>query len=123
MNSSRNQRFTFPLLGRIACAISIARLTYVTEETTDGFRMHSSGLFPAVRSSNDNVSEHPVCTISIAYELRTPGNNPEESIRQSKHDESLKSRIDDLKISYMIIVRLDAFVILQAWEIPGWERL
>jgi hypothetical protein len=29
---------------------------------------------------------------TLAFELQTPGNNPEESIRHSKHGESLKSR-------------------------------
>jgi hypothetical protein len=29
---------------------------------------------------------------TLAFKLQTPGNNPEESIRHSKNDESLKSR-------------------------------
>jgi hypothetical protein len=30
---------------------------------------------------------------TLAFKLQTPGNNSEESIRHSKHGESLKSRI------------------------------
>jgi hypothetical protein len=57
-------------------------------------RTLSSGLFPSICSLNANISEHPVCSIFIgtyedatvcskmvAFELQTPGNNPEESIQ------------------------------------------
>jgi hypothetical protein len=33
-----------------------------------------------------------VCSEMLEFKLQTPGNNPEESIRHSKHGESLKSR-------------------------------
>jgi hypothetical protein len=65
--------------------------------------MLSSELFPGVCSLNANVLEHCVCSMFIGewgrtqcsetleFKLQTPGNNPEESIRHSKHSESLKS--------------------------------
>jgi hypothetical protein len=34
--------------------------------------------------------EHTECSETLAFELQTTGNNPEESIRHSKHGESLK---------------------------------
>jgi hypothetical protein len=65
--------------------------------------MLSSGLFPGVCSLNPNVLGHTVpssylpayedgtqCSETLAFKLQTPGNNPEESIQHSKHDESLK---------------------------------
>jgi hypothetical protein len=37
--------------------------------------------------------EQTECSETLAFKLQTPGNNPNENIRQSKHGESLKSRI------------------------------
>jgi hypothetical protein len=37
--------------------------------------------------------EQTVSSETLAFKLHTTGNNPEESIRHSKHGESLKSRI------------------------------
>jgi hypothetical protein len=37
--------------------------------------------------------EQTVCSETLAFKLQTPGNNPEEGIRHSKHGESLKSRM------------------------------
>jgi hypothetical protein len=66
--------------------------------------MLSSGPFPGVCSLNANVSEHSVCSVvilmkmeqtqcseTLKFKLQTSGNNPEESIRHSKHGESVKS--------------------------------
>jgi hypothetical protein len=36
--------------------------------------------------------EQAECSETLAFKLQKPGNNPEESIRRSKHGESLKSR-------------------------------
>jgi hypothetical protein len=36
--------------------------------------------------------EQTECSETLAFKLQTPGNNPEESIRNSKHAESFKSR-------------------------------
>jgi hypothetical protein len=36
--------------------------------------------------------EQTECSETLAFKLQTPGNNPEESIRHSKHGERLKSR-------------------------------
>jgi hypothetical protein len=36
--------------------------------------------------------ERTECSETLAFKLQTPGNNPKENIRRSKHDESLKSR-------------------------------
>jgi hypothetical protein len=36
--------------------------------------------------------EQTECSETLAFKLQTPGNNPEESRRHSKHGESLKSR-------------------------------
>jgi hypothetical protein len=37
--------------------------------------------------------EHTECSETLAIKLHTPENNPKENIRNSKHGESLKSRI------------------------------
>jgi hypothetical protein len=37
--------------------------------------------------------EQTECSETLAFKLQTPGNNPEESIRHSKHKKSLKSKI------------------------------
>jgi hypothetical protein len=37
--------------------------------------------------------ERTECSETMAFKLQTPGNNPKENIRHSKHGESLKSRI------------------------------
>jgi hypothetical protein len=37
--------------------------------------------------------EQTKCSETLAFKLQTPGNNPEESKRHSKHGKSLKSRI------------------------------
>jgi hypothetical protein len=65
--------------------------------------MLSSGLFPGVCSLNTDVPEHCMshlhrsmkmghteCSEMLASTLQTPGNNPEESARHSKHGKSLK---------------------------------
>jgi hypothetical protein len=36
--------------------------------------------------------EHTKCAETLTFKLQTPGNNPEEGIRNSKHGEILKSR-------------------------------
>jgi hypothetical protein len=36
--------------------------------------------------------ERTECSETLAFKLQTPGNNPKENIRHSKHGESLKSR-------------------------------
>jgi hypothetical protein len=33
------------------------------------------------------------CSETSAYKIQTPGNNPEENIQHTEHDESLKSKI------------------------------
>jgi hypothetical protein len=40
------------------------------------------------------------CSETLAYEIRTPGNYPEESIQHSEHGESLKSRIIIINYSF-----------------------
>jgi hypothetical protein len=35
--------------------------------------------------------EQTECSETLAYKIQTPGNYPEESIKESEHDESLKS--------------------------------
>jgi len=37
--------------------------------------------------------EQVECSETLAYEIQTPGNYPEESIQHSEHGESLKSRM------------------------------
>jgi len=36
------------------------------------------------------VSEHSVCSETLAYKIQTPGNYPKESKQHSEHGESLK---------------------------------
>jgi hypothetical protein len=36
--------------------------------------------------------EQTECSETLAFELQTPGNNPKENLRHSRHGESLKSR-------------------------------
>jgi hypothetical protein len=40
--------------------------------------------------------ERTECSETLAFKLQTPGNNPKENIRHSKHGGSLKSRINVL---------------------------
>jgi hypothetical protein len=45
-----------------------------------------------LHTSSPMKMELTECSETLAYELQTPGNHPEESIRHSEHGESLKSR-------------------------------
>jgi hypothetical protein len=67
--------------------------------------------FTGVCSLNTNVSEHSVCSIFIVEYVwtsakpHTPANHTEESIQQSEHGESLKSR----KSPYSLCIRTFLF--------------
>jgi transposase len=85
-----------------------------------GFCMLSSGWFAGTWSLYAEVLEHSVCSIfigthlptkmeqaeyteTLAYKLQMPVNHPEESIKRSEYDESLKSR---MRKSYSVTVTL-----------------
>jgi hypothetical protein len=40
--------------------------------------------------------EQTECSETLAYKIQTPGNYPGESIQQSEHGESLKSRTENM---------------------------
>jgi hypothetical protein len=47
--------------------------------------------------------EQTECSETLAYELQTPGNQPEESIQHSKHGENLKSKINFMLVSHVYL--------------------
>jgi hypothetical protein len=55
--------------------------------------------------------EQTQCSETLAFKLHTPGNNPEESTRRSKHGEILKSRITGLflRICERTLLRLHLY--------------
>jgi hypothetical protein len=46
--------------------------------------------------------EQTECSETLEFKLQTPGNNPEEIIRHSKHEESLKSRRTQFSLNKML---------------------
>jgi len=44
--------------------------------------------------------EQTECSETLAYKIQTWGNYPEESIQHAEHDESLKSRMNNLVSAY-----------------------
>jgi len=57
--------------------------------------------------------EQTVCSETSAYTIQTSGNYPEESIQQSEHSESLKSRIlgvyCEVQIGFLYVRRISDF--------------
>jgi len=53
--------------------------------------------------------EQTECSETLAYKIQTPGNYPEESIQQSEHGKSLKSRIFE-PVCYELLVEFAYFM-------------
>jgi hypothetical protein len=68
--------------------------------------------------------EQTQCSEMLAFKLQTRGNNPKESIRHTKHDESLKSRKISLLFFYTVKQCKGKAIPLQAWTGPeAYRRL
>jgi hypothetical protein len=84
------------------------------------FHLQYPTFSPAVTLRTYSPMKMGQCSEMLAFKLQTPGNNPEESIRNSKHGDSLKSRTRPICRTYLPYFSLAQQI---SWELHRLRRL